>query len=214
MSNAQPLVFYLGLNYSRRKQPPPLRREWILDSILPFDGGIVRLQYIPPERLFWDQAPAAPLMTSSISWGLLEHDYGDLQFIHICCCVEFLCTWFSCSELCDLLLWASGTANSQQWISKDHIKTNSVQCPYRTTCVDPPICTVHICSLYWINVIIILLKHTSVTVTELHYSRVVIVSYKNSINYIASDRCHVYHPHMNRQLTLLNMMKVDNSAVE
>lgn len=164
LSNAQPLVFYLGLNYSTRKQPPPLRREWILDSILPFDRGIVRLQYIPPERLFWDQAPAAPLMTSSISWGLLEHDYGDLQFIHICCCVEFLCTRFSCSELCDLLLWASGTANSQQWISKDHIKTISMQLnvPVQNHLCRPlpPICTVHICSLYWINVIIILLKHT------------------------------------------------------
>lgn len=54
----------------------------------------------------------------------------------------------------------------------------------------------------------------SVTVTELHYSRAVIVSYKNSINYIESDRCHVYHPHMNQQLTLLNMMEVDNSAVK
>lgn len=166
MSNAKPLVFYLGLNYSTRKQPPPLRREWILDSILPFDRGIVGLQYIPPERLFWDQAPAVPLMTSSISWGLLEHDYGDLQFIHICCCVEFLCTRFSCSELCDLLLWASRTANSQQWISKDRIKSCSAQLnvrliAYRTTCVHPRICTVHICTLCEINVIILSLKHAS-----------------------------------------------------
>ena len=151
LSNAKPLVFYLGLNYSTRKQPPPLRREKILDSTLPFDRGIVGLQYIPPERLFWDQAPAEHLMTSSISRGLLEHDYGDLQFIHICCCVEFFCTRFSCLELCDLLLGVSGTANSQQWLSKDHIKNGFVALErhlitYRTTCwpPPPPICTEHI----------------------------------------------------------------------
>lgn len=122
LSNAKLSVLYLGLNYSTTNRLPPLRREQILDSTLPFDRGIVELQYIPPERLFWDQAPAVPLMTSSISWGLLEHNYGDLQFIHICCCNEFFCTSFSCSNLCDLLPWCGSTANSQEWLMKDRIK--------------------------------------------------------------------------------------------
>lgn len=39
LSNAKPLVFYLGLNYSSRKRPPPPRGEWILDSTLPFRQG-------------------------------------------------------------------------------------------------------------------------------------------------------------------------------
>lgn len=177
------------------------------------------LQYIPPERLFWDQAPAVPLMTSSISWGLLEHDYGDLQFIHICCCVDFLCTRFSCSELCDLLLWASGTANSQQWHNKDNIKilfgaversSNHIQnLPCR-----PPICTVHIHKysvLDYYYYYIIEAHITSVTVNELHYSRAVNVNYRNSIKYIESDRCHMCPPPMNQQPTLYNMMKVDSS---
>lgn len=42
-------------------------RYWTLHYLL--DRGIAGRRYIPPERLFWDQAPAAPLMTPSISWG-------------------------------------------------------------------------------------------------------------------------------------------------
>lgn len=42
-------------------------RYWTLHYLL--DRGIAGRQYIPPERLFWDQAPAAPLMTPSISRG-------------------------------------------------------------------------------------------------------------------------------------------------
>lgn len=90
----------------------PLREGsgyWTLHYL--FDRGIVGLQYIPPERLFWDQAPAVHLMTSSISRGLLEHDYGDLQFIHMCCCVEFFCTGFSCLELRDPQLRALQTVS-------------------------------------------------------------------------------------------------------
>lgn len=167
------------------------------------------LQYIPPERLFWDQAPAVPLMTSSISWGLLEHDYGDLQFIHICCCVEFLCTRFSCSELCDLLLWASGTANSQQWLSKDHVKTCSIQLhvhliAYRTTCVNAHMYPVLDKCHYYITEAHV----TSVTVKELLYSRAAIANYKNVIKYVEADRC--YHPHINQLLPHCNMMKVDD----
>lgn len=42
-------------------------RYWTLHYLL--DRGIAGRQYIPPERLFWDRAPAAPLMTPSISRG-------------------------------------------------------------------------------------------------------------------------------------------------
>lgn len=43
LSRAKARLFYLGLNYSRRKQPPPVpgRRRQILDSTLPFDKGII-----------------------------------------------------------------------------------------------------------------------------------------------------------------------------
>lgn len=128
---------FIWLSIIQQESSHPLWEEsryWTLHYL--FDRGIAGLQHIPPERLLWDQALAVPLMTSSISWGLLEHDYGDLQFIHICCCVDFLCTQFSCSELCGLLLSASGTANSQQWLSEDYIKTCLVRLnvhliPYR-----------------------------------------------------------------------------------
>lgn len=96
LSNAKPLVFYLGLNYSTGEQPPPLRREQILDSTLLFDRGIAERQYISPERLFWDQEPAVPLMTSSISFWLPETWLGWFTiYSHL-----FV---LSCSQLCGLL---------------------------------------------------------------------------------------------------------------
>lgn len=98
LSNAKPLVFYLGLNYSTGEQPPPLRREQILDCTLPFDRGIAEQQYISPERLFRDQAPAVPLMTSSISFWLPETWLGWFTiYSHL-----FV---LSCSQLCGL--WTS-----------------------------------------------------------------------------------------------------------
>lgn len=42
-------------------------RCWTLHYLC--DRGIAGWQYIPPERLFWDQEPAVPLMTPSISRG-------------------------------------------------------------------------------------------------------------------------------------------------
>lgn len=51
------------------------------------DRGIAGWEYIPPERLFWDQEPAVPLMTPSISRGPPATQIKwFLQFIHICVC--------------------------------------------------------------------------------------------------------------------------------
>lgn len=64
-------------------------RYWTLHYL--FDRGIAGLQYIPPERLLWDQAPAAPLMTPSISWGLLQHKSSNfLIFTHPCVWLPFV----------------------------------------------------------------------------------------------------------------------------
>ena len=70
-SNAMPLVFYLGLNYSRSKQPPPLERRLGIGLYITFvpRGNSRGACYIPPEMLLWGPAPAVPLMTSSISGG-------------------------------------------------------------------------------------------------------------------------------------------------
>lgn len=117
LSNAKPSVFLSGSQLFNTKAASPSEKKVDIGLYITFRQGNSAAEYIPAEKLFWDREPAVPLMTSSISWGLLEHDYGDLQFIHTCCCVEFLCSCLSCSELCDLLLWASPTTNSQQWLS-------------------------------------------------------------------------------------------------
>lgn len=58
-------------------------RYWTLHYL--FDRGIAGLQYIPPERLLWDRAPAAPLMTPSIYRGLLQHKYCNFTiYAHPC----------------------------------------------------------------------------------------------------------------------------------
>lgn len=153
-------------------------------------------------------------MTSSISWGLLEHNYGDLQFIHICCCNEFFCTSFSCSNLCDLLPWSGSTANSQEWLMKDHIKIvfGAAEHSSNHTQNPPPhlYCTFSRCSLldkchYYFTET----HHTSVTVNEL----LLYESYcelKNSIKYIESDRCHMSHLPITTTNETMNPLQCDS----